>query len=99
MQRIIAALKGKLESVNVDRKVKRVNRAIETAVDNAQDAIDAIKEKKEEVLSTLSREPDVNNVIEKLSKLIDSQEEQEAIIERLNKVKSYIEEDIKTEGE
>jgi hypothetical protein len=44
MKRIIAALSGKVEKLKMDRKVNRVNRAIESATDNAHDAIDRIEE-------------------------------------------------------
>lgn len=99
MKRIIAALTGKLESMKMERKIDRINRAIESAKDNALDAIDRIEEEKTKAVNSLINETEVSCVINKLSDLIDEQEEQEAIIERLKKVSSYINEDVKVEEE
>lgn len=95
MKRIIAALKGKLETVQLERKQKRVERGIDTAIDNAADALDRIEEEKAVIVSRIAEAQDVNSVINKLSQKFDEQEEQEAIIERLKKIKAYMEEDVK----
>jgi hypothetical protein len=50
-------------------------------------------------MKRIANEPEVNGIINRLSELIDQQEEQEAIIARLEKVSAYINEDIETEGE
>lgn len=97
MKRIVAALKGKVESIKMDRKVNRVNRAIESATDNARDAIDRIEEEKVKLMEKLIDSTEVNGIINGLSVKIEEQEEQEAIIERLEKIKAYINEDIETE--
>ncbi len=99
MKRIIAALTGKVEKIKMERKINRVNRAIESATDNARDAIDRIEEEKMSAMNRLANESEVNCIINKLSDLIDQQEEQEAIIQRLEKVKTYVNEDIKVDGE
>ena len=54
MKRIIAALTNKVEKLKLDRKVNRVNRSIETAKDNAHDAIDRLNEEASELLSQLA---------------------------------------------
>lgn len=99
MKRIIAALTGKVEKIKMERKINRVNRAIESATDNARDAIDRIEEEKMNAMNRLANEPVVICIINKLSDLIDQQEEEEAIIQRLEKVKAYVNEDIKVEEE
>jgi uncharacterized membrane-anchored protein YjiN (DUF445 family) len=99
MKRIIAALSGKVEKFKMERKVNRVNRAIESATDNANDAIERIEEEKSNLMKRIANEPEVSGIINHLSELIDQQEEQEAIIARLEKVSAYINEDIETEGE
>ena len=99
MKRIIAALQGKVEKVKLDRKVKRVNRCIETAIDNAQDAIDRIEEEKAKLLEGLSDATEVTGIINRLSDKIGEQEEQEAIIARLNEVKKYFDEEVEVEEE
>ena len=99
MKRIIAALQGKVEKIKLDRKVNRVNRCIETAIDNAQDAIDRIEEEKAKLLEGLSDATEVTCIINKLSDKIGEQEEQEAIIARLNEVKKYFDDEVEVEEE
>ena len=99
MKRIIAALSGKVEKVKMERKVNRINRAIETATDNAKDAIDRIEEQKANLVEKISMLEDTNAVICELSNLIGDQEEQEATIERLEKVKAYLNDEIEVEDE
>ena len=50
MKRIIAALTNKVEKLKLDRKVNRVESSIETAKDNAYDAIDRLNEEASELL-------------------------------------------------
>lgn len=99
MKRIIAALSGKVEKVKMERRINRVNRAIESATDNAQDEIERIEEKKAKLLASLSTDADTNDVISSISDLIGQQEAQEDVIARLDKVKAYMNEDIIVEGE
>lgn len=97
MKRIIAALKGKVEKSKMERKVSRINRAIDTAIDNAQEEIDRIEEQKSNLLAALSDSSEVNAIINSISMKIDEQEEQQAIITRLENVRQYIEEEIDVE--
>lgn len=99
MKRIIAALTGKVENMKMERKVARVNRSIETATDNARDAIDRIEEEKADLLAKLADATEVNDIITKISDKIGEGEEQEAIIARLEKVKVYINEEIEVDEE
>jgi hypothetical protein len=99
MKRIIAALKGKVENMKIERKVTRVERAIDTAIDNAQDNIDRIEEEKMRITRLMADRSEVTDLISKLSDHIGDQEEQEAIIDRLKKVKAYINEEIEVEDD
>ena len=94
MKRIIAALTNKVEKLKLERKVSRVNRAIETAKDNADDTIDKLHEEATNLLSDLAESSEVNSIITKISDKIGAIEEQEQIIKRLDRVKEFIEEDI-----
>lgn len=94
MQRIIAALQGLVEKSKKDRKVNRVKRAVEAARDNAQDEIERLEESKIKVVEELAGETEVNIIIGELSDIIGKQEEQQAIIDRLNKVQAYLNEDV-----
>lgn len=99
MKRIIAALTNKVEKLKLDRKVNRVNRSIETAKDNAHDAIDRLNEEANELLSQLVTCSEVNGIITKLSDKIGAIEEQEEILKRLDKVKAFIDEEVEIEDE
>ena len=94
MQRILAALQGLVEKNKKDRKVNRVNRAIAAARDNANDEIERLEDRKASVIEKLSGDTDVNSVITQLSDIIGQQEDQQAIIDRLDKVESYLNEDV-----
>jgi len=97
MKRIVAALKNKVESLKLDRKISRVYRSIDTAKDNAEDTIDKLKEEMCDLLGELEKTSEVNGIITKISDKIGNIEEQKEIIERLNKVKEFIEEDVEVE--
>ena len=97
MKRIIAALTNKVEKLKLDRKVNRVERSIDTAKDNAHDAIDRLNEEASELLSQLATCSEVNGIITKLSDKIGAIEEQEEILKRLDKVKAFINEDVSVE--
>ena len=99
MKRIIAALTNKVEKLKLERKVNRVYRAIETAKDNAEDTIDKLNEEASNLLSDLAENSEVNNIITKISDKLGAIEEQKEIIKRLDKVKEFIEEDVKIEEE
>ena len=94
MQRILAALQGLVEKNKKDRKVNRVNRAIAAARDNANDEIERLEDRKSSVIDKLSGDTDVNSIITQLSDIIGQQEDQQAIIDRLNKVESYLNEEV-----
>lgn len=97
MKRIIAALTDKVEKLKLDRKVNRVYRAIETAKDNAEDTIDKLNEEASDLLSDLAESSEVNTIITKISDKLCAIEEQEEIIKRLDKVKTFIEEEVEIE--
>ena len=99
MKRIIAALTNKVEKLKLERKVNRVNRSIETAKDNAHDAIDRLKEEASELLSQLVNCSEVNGIITRLSDKLGAIEEQEEILKRLDKVKAFIDEEVEIENE
>lgn len=94
MQRILAALQGIVEKNKKDRKVKRVNRAIADARDNANDEIERLEDCKAFVIEKLSGDADVDSIITQLSDIIRLQEGQQIIIDSLNKIESYLNEEV-----
>ena len=99
MQRILAALQGLVEKNKKDRKVNRVNRAIAAARDNANDEIERLEDRKASVIEKLSGDTDVNSIITQLSDIIGQQEDQQAIIDRLDKVEAYLNDEVEVEDE
>lgn len=97
MKRIIAALTNKVEKLKLDRKVNRVYRAIETAKDNAEDTIDKLNEEASNLLSELAENSEVNYIITRISDKLGAIEEQKEILNRLDKIKEFIEEDVEVE--
>lgn len=94
MKRILAILNNKLDEVKKGRTIRRVNRSIETAIDNAQDAIEDLELKIDEIAEKLSNANDINGYIQNISDKMDSIEEQKATIARLNKIRDYFNEEI-----
>lgn len=99
MKRIIAALTGKVEKLKMERKLNRVKRSIDAARDNSRDEIDRLEEKKAAVVEQISSVAETNSIINQLSDLIDKQEEQQAIIDRLDKVEAYLNDEVEVEDE
>ena len=94
MKRIIAAVQEKLDENKAERKVKRVLRAIDIAQDNAKDVLDVAKDKKADTLDKIN-DLEAEDFVNQLSDCIAEEEDAQAIIDRLKKIKAYLEEDIK----
>ena len=97
MKRIIAALTKKIEAIKVERKERRVLRAIEIAKDNAQDKIEEADAKMAQIVEGLPEREDTTSFINDLAALLDEIELQKVTIERLDHLKSYLEEEIEVE--
>ena len=95
MKRIVAAFEKKVESCKAERKMKRVMRSIDIAKDNALDAIEAIECQKSELVEGLPEITDFDSFVGRLSALMDEQEAQKAVVERLEAIKAYLDEEIK----
>ena len=72
-------------------------RAIEIAMDNAQDRIEEAEAKMAQITEELPEREEPNCFVSELSVLLDDIEIQKAVIERLNTLKAYLNEDIKVE--
>jgi hypothetical protein len=99
LKRIIAAFNGKLESLNIDRNVKRISRSIDIAKDNALDTIEELDCKKADLVESLPTVTDFNKFLQDLSDLIEEQENQTALIKRLEDIEKYLNEEITVKDE
>lgn len=94
MKRILAALKGKLEEVKLNNKVKRVEAALNSAEINAESEKIELDGKLTEVISDLDKCSDINNFISELSAIMSKQEENNKLLERINAIRTYLNEEV-----
>lgn len=94
MKRILAIFNNKLDEIKKERRIKRIMRSIDIAMDNAEEQKESINDKISSLADALITDEDSNEVIQRLSDQFDALEEQDAIISRLKRIKSYLEEDI-----
>lgn len=94
MKRIVAAFEKKVEAVKAERKMKRIMRCVEIAKDNSLDEIDKLAIKKGELVETLPDVEDYDDFIQELSNLMDAEDEQKAILTRLDEIMAYLDEEI-----
>jgi len=90
MKRIYSGFEKAVEAVKRERKVNRVMRCIDTAIDNAKDSMDELENQKAEVVESLPETTDINEWVQKLSDVIGAQEEQDAVLQRLYAIKAYL---------
>ena len=50
MKRIVAFLQKKIDSVKIERKINRIQRAIDSAIDNAQERIEQLEDEKYDII-------------------------------------------------
>lgn len=94
MKRILAALKEKLEEVKLNNKVKRVEAALNSAEINAESEKIELDGKLTEVISDLDKCSDINNFISELSAIMSKQEENDKLLERINAIRTYLNEEV-----
>lgn len=95
MKKLVALLQGKLEEKRVENKVKRVKIALESAKLNFQSQKDEAELKVDECLEKFcEKDCDVENAITILSETLDSLEEAEAGLKRVEKITNLLFEDV-----
>lgn len=94
MKRILAALKGKLEEVKLNNKVKRVEAALNSTEINAESEKIELDGKLTELISDLDKCSDINNFISELSAIMSKQEENDKLLERINAIRTYLNEEV-----
>ena len=95
MKKLVALLQGKLEEKRVENKVKRVKIALDSAKLNFQSQKDEAELKLDECLEAFcDKECSVEEVITNLSNTLDSLEEAEAGLQRVEKINSLLFEEV-----
>lgn len=94
MKRIVALLSNKIDKIKIDRKINRINRVIDSAIDNAQEKIEQLEDEKFDIIEKFEESSEVAPIINRLSDKIGEIEYQEEIIQRLKKVQEFLDEEI-----
>ena len=95
MKKLVALLQGKLEEKRVENKVKRVKIALDSAKLNFQSQKDEAELKLDECLEAFcDKECSVEEVITNLSNTLDSLEEAEAGLKRVEKINNLLFEEV-----
>lgn len=99
MKRIVAFLQKKMDSVKIERKINRIQRAIDSAIDNAQERIEQLEDEKYDIIEKFEEKSEVVPIINKLSDKIGEMEEQEETIKRLQTIQEFLNEEIEIDKE
>ena len=95
MKKLVALLQGKLEEKRVENKVKRVKIALDSAKLNFQSQKDEAELKLDECLEKFcDKECNIEEAITNLSNTLDSLEEAEAGLKRVEKISSLLFEEV-----
>lgn len=97
MKRITAYLNGKIESIKCVSREKRVYSAIEAAKINFEEQIADADTKIEKLMEEICTTDNVLSVIQHLSNCMDDKEEAQRGIKRLDVIKKFFDEEVKTE--
>lgn len=95
MKRVEAFLKKKVEDVKVAIRLKKIDTALQSAVNNAEDKkVDAELEL-QRVMESMAEESDLTKCIETISEAFDKIEEAELSLKRIEQIKKWLNEDVK----
>jgi len=91
MKRIIAILKGKLEDVKLDNKVKRIESALNNAKLNAETELLGIEDEMQSVIESLTNtDVNINGVISKLQSCINRKKEINDGLGTIEEISKYL---------
>lgn len=91
MKRIIAILKGKLEDVKLDNKVKRIESALNNVKLNAETELLGIEDEMQSVIESLTNtDVNINSVIGKLQSCINRKKEINDGLNTIKEISEYL---------
>ena len=100
MKRIVAILKGKLEDLKLDNKVKRVENALDAAKLNAETDLMEAQAGMEAAVAKLSEDGvNVTDVINSMKRAIERQREIQEGLNDIDAIKKFLNEEVKVEKE
>lgn len=92
--RILLALQCKLSDKRNEAKVKRVKKAIEVAISNAEEKVVIAEDNLDTLIQNLDSDTDVQQFIRDVSTALYTKDEAQSAIEQLNRVNDYLFEEI-----
>jgi excinuclease UvrABC helicase subunit UvrB len=93
MKRIYAILKGKLEDIKLNNKVKRVEAALNAAEINAESELIAADDAMSEAIESLKEESaSVEKVIDKLQDALETKRTVKETLEDIKAIRDYLNE-------
>jgi len=92
--RIMLALQKKLNCRQNEAKIKRVKKAIEVAIANAEEQKACAEDKLEDLVQNFNADTNVSSFVQQISRAMFAQEEAEGAIAQLKKVDSYLFEEL-----
>lgn len=99
MKRVESFLRKKVEEVKVSMKIKKIETALEAALNNAEeDKIDA-ELALQSLMENMAETSDLSNCITRISDAFDKLETADLTIERLEKIRKFLNEDVKVTEE
>ena len=91
MKRIIAILKGKLEDVKLDNKVKRIESALNNAKLNAETELLGIEDTMTSCIENLTKtDVNINDVIKELQACINRKKEINDGLDTIKEISKYL---------
>ena len=91
MKRIIAILKGKLEDVKLDNKVKRIESTLNNAKLNAETELLGIEDEMQSVIESLTNtDVNINSVISKLQSCINRKKDINDGLDTIKEISDYL---------
>lgn len=95
MNRLETFLKKKVEDIKVAIRIKKVETALQAATANAEEQKINAELKLQSIMEDMAESSDLSNCIQKISAVFDEVEEAEATLKRVEKIKAYLNEDVK----
>ena len=99
MKRIEADLKGKIANAKIANRQKKIDAYLELAKSNAEEKKCNADIELEELMISLSDTNDISGVIQKISEQMNIQKDAEAELQRIEELKEYFNQEIKTDEE
>lgn len=94
MKRLESFLKKKVEEIKVSMKIKKVETALQTAKNNAEEQKIDAELKLQSIMESMADSKDITDCITSISKAFDEIDEAELTLLRIEKIKEWMNEEV-----